>query len=67
MREFNIKICDACYGLEDGMCHEPECACIRMTKSEVSELLNILLIRPIIDGEQIDLYPLGTPQEKKDK
>lgn len=62
-REFTIRICDKCYSLAEGQCHEPACVFIRLMKDEASKLMDTLLIRPICNGEQLDLYPLGTPQD----
>ena len=55
MKKYQITICDACYRLEAGMCHEPGCVFIRRTRGEVSEYLDMLMLRPIVDGDQLDL------------
>jgi len=54
INKFEITICEDCYNLKGEMCHNPECVFIRCTMSEVSRYLDLLLIRPIIDGEQLD-------------
>ena len=54
INKFEINICEDCYQLKGEMCHNPECVFIRRTMEEVSAYLDMLLIRPIIDGEQID-------------
>ncbi len=50
-----IHICDECYELKGKMCHNSECVFCRRTMEEVGEILNILLIRPVIDGERVRL------------
>ena len=57
IRTYEIRICDPCYLLEGGMCHTPECVFCRRTMKEVGEYLDALLIRPVVDGERLDLYP----------
>ena len=49
-RTYVVQICDDCLNLRGEMCHTPECVCIRMTMPEVGELLDKLLIRPVING-----------------
>lgn len=56
-REYTIRICDDCYALKGEMCHEPECVFCRRTMAEVGEMLDALLIRPLVDGERLDLHP----------
>jgi len=63
MKEFKISICEKCYELEGDMCHEPECVFCRRTVAEVSEYLDVLCIRPIVDGVQVDIK---TDEETKD-
>lgn len=53
MNEFTIRICNACLELRGQMCHNPECAFIRRTTAEISNLLDLLLIRPIVNGKQL--------------
>jgi hypothetical protein len=53
--KFEINICKSCFDLEVGMCNDPECVFIRKTQKEVSDLLDILLIRPIVDGVQLSM------------
>lgn len=57
IRDFTIRICDACYALEGEMCHNPECIFCRRTMKEVGEYLDVLRIRPVVDGERLDLHP----------
>lgn len=54
-KEFPVRICNACYNLEDGMCHNPYCVFIRCTRAEVREYLDRILIRPIVDGVSLNL------------
>ena len=63
LRKFEVTICSDCYELKGEMCHNPECVFCRRTMKEVSEYLDILLIRPIVDGEQIDLNPSNQSME----
>ena len=53
MRTHTINICDDCYNLKGKMCHEPCCVFCRRTMEEVGEYLDVLLIRPIVDGERV--------------
>ena len=50
IREFKVYICDDCLHLRGEMCHEPGCRFCRRTMAEVAEYLDVLLIRPIING-----------------
>jgi len=52
---YAVRICDDCMALKGEMCHEPGCAFCRRTMEEVGEYLDAMLIRPIVDGERIDL------------
>lgn len=49
---FGIRICDDCIDLKGEMCHTPYCVFCRRTMREVGEYLDLLLIRPIVDGER---------------
>lgn len=62
-REYVVRICDDCYALKGEMCHVPECAFCRRTMAEVRAFLDAMLIRPIVDGEPIDLHPLSEEPE----
>ncbi len=57
VRTYRIAICDQCCLLEGEMCHESQCVFCRRTMAEVGGHLDVLLIRPVIDGEQLDLRP----------
>ena len=57
VRQYKINICDACYLLDGEMCHTPQCVFCRRTMKEVAEYLDLLYIRPVVDGERLDLYP----------
>lgn len=57
IRKYEINICDECYLLEGEMCHTPECVFCRRTMEEVGEYLDVLCIRPVVDGERLDLWP----------
>lgn len=59
IRRYTVDICDDCLALKGEMCHRPGCVCIRMTMAEVGELLNRLLIRPMIDGVRIEALQDG--------
>ena len=45
-----IRICRQCYELEGEMCHNPSCVFCRRSISEVGNILDALVIRPLIDG-----------------
>lgn len=53
-RRYPITICDDCINLRGEMCHRPECIFCRRTMREVAEYLDVLLIRPVVDGERFD-------------
>jgi len=53
-RVYQIRICDDCIRLKGQMCHVPECVFCRRTMEEVGEYLDVLLIRPIVDGKRFD-------------
>jgi len=55
IRPIVIRICDDCLDLKGDMCHNPECVFCRKTMAEVGELLDILMIRPIVDGVRLSL------------
>lgn len=57
-RAFTIRICNDCYALTGEMCHEPDCVFCRRTMAEVGGALDMLLIRPVVDGNRLDLHPL---------
>jgi hypothetical protein len=50
-----IHFCEDCYELKGQMCNNPDCIFCRRTMAEVAEVLDILLIRPVVDGERIKL------------
>jgi hypothetical protein len=62
-REYVVRICDDCYALKGEMCHVPECVFCRRTMQEVRDYLDAMLIRPIVDGEPLDLHPLSEDPE----
>lgn len=53
IRAFEIHICEDCLSLRGEMCHRPGCIFCRRTMSEVGDCLDMLLIRPVIDGVRI--------------
>jgi hypothetical protein len=56
LKEYTVNICDACYELQGEECHTPNCVfylCDLCDPKTVRHMLNILLIRPIVDGESI--------------
>jgi hypothetical protein len=55
IRQYIVSICDDCYNLKGDMCNHPGCVFIRRTMTEVGEYLDLLLIRPIVDGERLRL------------
>ena len=48
----DIRICRQCYELEGKMCHNPACVFCRRSMDEVGTILDLLMIRPVIDGER---------------
>lgn len=48
----DIRICRQCYELEGDMCHNPSCVFCRRSMSEVGDMLDVLMIRPVIDGKR---------------
>ena len=54
VRRYEVDICDACMKLEPSECHTPGCIFFLCHMDEVSAFLNRALIRPIIDGKQIE-------------
>lgn len=52
-RKYSILICDQCIKLEGECCNNPYCVFCRRSMKEVGEYLNVLLIRPVIDGERL--------------
>lgn len=60
VRALTVHICEDCLNLRGEMCNEPGCRFCRRTMAEVSEYLDVLLIRPRIDGVSV-LVDEGTP------
>lgn len=59
VRRYTVDICDDCIALKGEMCHVPECAFCRRTMTEVSDYLDAMLIRPIIDRQQHEALQPG--------
>ena len=57
IRTYEIRICDSCYLLEGNECRTPECVFYNRNIIDITEYLDALLIRPVVDGERLDLYP----------
>jgi hypothetical protein len=53
IRKFEVDICDDCVNLRGQECHTPGCRFYLCSMAEVGQYLNLLLIRPVIDGERI--------------
>ena len=53
--DYIVSICDQCINLEGSECHTPGCRFFLKSTDEIGELLNVLLIRPIVDGERFDV------------
>ena len=53
VRAVTVHICDDCLHLRGEMCHEPNCRFCRRTMVEVADYLDVLLIRPRIDGVSV--------------
>jgi hypothetical protein len=54
-KAYTIHICNDCYELRGEACNNPQCVFIRRTMAEVGEYLDLLLIRPLVDGERLRL------------
>lgn len=54
IRQFQIPICNGCIELKGESCDTPGCTFIRMDTAEIAEMLDRLLIRPVIDGKRLD-------------
>ena len=50
-----ITICVDCYELKGDMCHTPECVFCRKTMAEIADMLDALLIRPVVDDKRLIL------------
>lgn len=59
VKRYTVDICDPCMRLEGEMCDTPGCIFCWCTMAEVSEYLNRMLIRPIVDGEQFESLQEG--------
>ncbi|MBN2118547.1 MAG: hypothetical protein JW730_18380 [Anaerolineales bacterium] len=57
IRQYQIAICDQCYLLVGDECNNPECVFCWRSMAEVAHILDVTLIRPIVDGESLDLHP----------
>jgi len=57
VRTYKVRICDDCYELTGQMCHNWQCTFCRLTMEEVGDILNKTYIRPVVDGERLDLRP----------
>ena len=55
MKRYTVDICDPCYRLEGSECHTPGCIFFLCGMDEVGIFLNRALIRPVVDGERINL------------
>jgi hypothetical protein len=53
VRALTVHICEDCLNLRGEMCNEPGCRFCRRTMAEVAEYLDVLLIRPRIDGVSV--------------
>ena len=51
-----VEICNDCYALEGGACHNPDCAFYYHDMETVGEVLDILLTRPTV---KIEVYADG--------
>ena len=61
VRSYQIRICDECINLEGEMCHNSACVFCRRTMAEVGDALDMLLIRPVIDGAR--MAPMGAVED----
>ena len=56
-RRHTIHICDPCYQLAGDVCRTMECVFYQRSMAEVAEYLDVLHIRPVVNGYRLDLYP----------
>ena len=54
VRDYVVSICDQCIALEGESCNNPGCRFCRRSMPEVGEYLDVLLIRPIVNGQRLD-------------
>jgi hypothetical protein len=65
IHEATIRFCDDCLNLRSEMCHEPSCVFCRRTMAEVGEYLDVLLIRPVINGKR-ENFMLPAPRPPRE-
>jgi hypothetical protein len=51
IRRFVIRVCDDCVNLEGECCNNPYCVFCLTDIEQVSQILDRLMIRPVIDGK----------------
>ena len=64
LRRFEVDICEGCINGMGEMCDSPGCRFFLHTTAEIREFLNVLLIRPIIDGKQMPEVLCELPARK---
>jgi hypothetical protein len=57
LRRFSVVICRDCLALKGDECTHPDCIFYSRSMAEVRQYLDVLLIRPMVDGN-----PLFTDQ-----
>lgn len=62
VKRYFVDICDQCIQLEGEQCNNPHCVFCRRSMSEVGEILDQTLIRPVVDGQRIEVLQVGAPQ-----
>lgn len=55
LKKVVLYICNGCYKLKPGQCHNPDCILCRKTVKESAIILDAILVRPIVDGKVLPL------------
>jgi len=60
IRVFPINICQRCFELQPGQCHNPECVFCNQTLPIVRRVLDYVKIRPVVDKKPLDMGKFET-------
>ena len=64
LHQHTITICDGCAKLDGEMCGTPECIFCRRTMGEVEDVLDKILVRPLVDGKPLfEKAIIGQPSD----
>lgn len=53
IRRFTVRICEDCFHLRGEMCSTPDCVFCWRSMPDVGKALDVMLIRPLVDGERL--------------